>query len=210
MRTSSRVRQAVRQGPSSNSYCRVSACSAAWLEGARERLPCSSTKVTAEPSVPAVVVAASVVTSLRAVSTVSRDSTSPAIWLRAVPRFADGSRLSGSGWAGVGISAAGSVIGPLQRWYRARRGGGGAAGHRHAGAGQGSAAAVRRSWARRGSGGQLAAEHQVLGDVTHLSVGAHRGVGQQPEGLISGQLVPLDQDALGLLDDRAELHRLVQ
>src|SRR3712207_8975579 len=68
MRTSSPVLQAVRHGPSSRSYCRTSACSAAELEAARERLPRSSTTVTAAPSVPAVVVAAREVTSCSAVS----------------------------------------------------------------------------------------------------------------------------------------------
>jgi hypothetical protein len=63
---------------------------------------------------------------------------------------------------------------------------------------------------RRGPGPdqwEFAGEDQVLGDVAHLDVPAHRHGDQGFERPVGGQLVALDEDALGLLDDRPGLER---
>ena len=48
------------------------------------------------------------------------------------------------------------------------------------------------------------------GDVTELAVLALRGGDQQGEGVVRGAALGDHQDPLGLLDDRPELHRLLQ
>src|SRR5215210_1217308 len=52
---------------------------------------------------------------------------------------------------------------------------------------------------------EFAGGDQVVGDVPDLPVGVHRGSGQRLERLIGGQLVPLHEDALRLVDDCARL-----
>src|SRR5215218_5868909 len=51
---------------------------------------------------------------------------------------------------------------------------------------------------------ELAGSDQVVGDVAEFPVGRHRGARQQLEGRVGGELVALYQDALRLVDDRAE------
>jgi hypothetical protein len=74
----------------------------------------------------------------------------------------------------------------------------------------GWSAPAPRAARRRRLGGQtalgeaeFAGSDEVVGDVAELPVGRHRGLDQQLEGLIGGHLVALDQDALGLVDDRS-------
>jgi hypothetical protein len=61
-----------------------------------------------------------------------------------------------------------------------------------------------------GRSDQLAGVHQSVGDVAQLGVGPAGHFDQRLEGLVGGQLVPLDEDALGLVDDRPGLQRELQ